>query len=85
MTIENSGHTAPAPQADTTLADAVSNYLAAIDSEPEKDIWDTWDSKPAKGASKSASDWSWAEHGLKIEGCLADLRAALAATEGSAK
>lgn len=65
------------------VTEAARRYLAAIDSEPEKDIWDTWDGKPAEGASRSASDWSWADHGRKVEICLSDLRAALAtAAEG---
>ncbi|WP_331373827.1 hypothetical protein [Sinorhizobium chiapasense] len=60
------------------LQQAVAAYLSAIDSEPEKDIWDTWDGKPAKGAEKTSSDAAWADHGQRVEACLTDVRAALA-------
>ena len=70
----------PTPQKHVKLAEAVNAYLSAVDSEPENDIWDTWDGNPAEGASKTASDNSWAEHGQKIEACLSELRAL--ATEG---
>lgn len=74
----------PEPQNQMTVAEAAKRYLAAIDSEPENDIWDTWDGKPAKGALKTASDASWADHGQQVEARLSDLRAALAAIpEGS--
>ncbi len=72
-----------APVSNMSVAEAAKRYLAAIDSEPENDIWDTWDGKPAEGASKTASDASWADHGQKVEARLSDLRAALATTEGS--
>lgn len=71
-----------APQSNTTVTEAAKRYLAAIDSDPENDIWDTWDGKPAEGALKTASDASWADHGQKIEARLSEMRAALAATEG---
>lgn len=72
-------HLDPAPEPQMTVAEAAKRYLAAIDSGPESDIWDTWDGKPAKGATKTASDASWAEHGQKIEARLSELRAALTA------
>lgn len=72
----------PAPSTHMTVTEAAKRYLAAIDSEPENDIWDTWDGKPAEGAPKMASDASWAEHGQTIEVRLSELRAALANAEG---
>ncbi|ASP84278.1 hypothetical protein CDO26_06445 [Sinorhizobium meliloti] len=55
----------------------VVDYLAAIGAEPEKDIWDTWDGKPADGAEKTSSDAAWADHGQRIENCLSSVRAAV--------
>ena len=72
----------PPPSTHVAVAEAAKRYLAAIDSDPENDIWDTWDGKPAEGALKTASDASWADHGQKIEARLSELRAALATTEG---
>lgn len=60
-----------------SLKIAVAAYLTAIDAEPEKDIWDTWDGKHVDGADKTSSDFAWAAHGQKIEASLAALRVAL--------
>lgn len=59
------------------LHSAVADYLSAIDAEPEKDIWDTWDGKPADGAQKTSSDAAWADHGQRIEDSISKLRDAL--------
>lgn len=75
---------AAAPTSHVAVTEAAKRYLAAIDSDPENDIWDTWDGQPAEGALTTASDASWADHGQKIEARLSELRAALATTEGSA-
>lgn len=72
----------PSPSSHVAVTEAAKRYLAAIDSDPENDIWDTWDGKPAEGALKTASDSSWADHGQKIEARLSELRAALATSEG---
>lgn len=75
-TYEPSDAPAPVTTPPTRLSvtEAAKRYLAAIDSERKR----TSGTRGTEGASKSASDWSWAEHGKKIEACLSDLRAALA-------
>lgn len=62
---------------DVFLKRLVAEYLAAIDADPVKDIWDTWDGKPKEGAEMTSSDAAWEEHGENAMRCLKRLRDAL--------
>lgn len=67
---------APTPEKGS-LRLVISEYLAAIDADPVKDIWDTWDGKPKQGAEMTSSDQAWEEHGQNAARCLKRLRDAL--------
>lgn len=66
-----------AAPAGEVVVEAAREYFAALESQPEKDCWDTESGEEEPGAEKFASDWSWQDHHAKIIDARNKLRAAL--------
>lgn len=56
---------------------AAQAYVDRVSGDPEQDIWDTEDGKPAEGAQRTSSDWAWKAYDDAKQKAFDDLRAAL--------